>query len=267
MGGMFDYLEDASKQRWLTALLIAWAVLLFGGLLLGSGAEATQRMPTWTCMGSSAALVAIGWTGYAFIRRRPAAGFALLLAVGMTCGFLGDLALAGLLPGGENVLAGIAAFGLGHVCYIAAAVYWSGRAGLVDRRPRWFALVVWWAIGLGGWYFVVFRGQDPTALHWAALPYALLLATTAGMATGMAAQERAFLPFAVGGALFLVSDLILAAELFNEVEFRSIGDVIWLTYGIGQMLIVTSVGAAARSDVTAAGNENEDTRPVRAACP
>lgn len=236
----------ASQRRWLTGLLIAWAVLLFGGFLLGSGADVTQRMPAWTRMGSSLALVTVAWSWFAFSRRGPTGRFALLLAVGMTCGFVGDLVLAGLLLGGENVLAGIAAFGLGHVCYIVAAVGWSNRAGLDDRKIRWFSLVVWWAIGLGGWYFVVFRGQEPTVLHWAALPYALLLASTAGMATALAVQDRAFAPFAIGGALFLVSDLILAAELFNDAEFRLIGDVIWFTYGVGQMLIVMAAGAARR---------------------
>jgi YhhN family len=234
----------ASQRRWLTGLLVAWAALLFGGFLLGSGADITQRMPAWTRMGSSLVLVAVAWSWFIFGRRGPTGRFALLLAAGMTCGLVGDLVLAGLLPGGENVLAGIAAFGLGHVCYITAALGWSNRAGLDDRKIRWVSLVVWWAIGLGGWYFVVFRGQDATVLHWAALPYALLLASTAAVATALAVQDWAYVPFAVGGALFLVSDLILAAELFNDAQFRLMGDVIWFTYGVGQMLIVMTAGAA-----------------------
>ena len=83
-------------------------------------------------------------------------------------------------------------------------------------------------------------------LHWAALPYALLLASTAGVATSLAVQDRAYVPFAIGGALFLVSDLILATRLFNSAEFRFVGDVIWFTYGVGQMLIVMAAGAALR---------------------
>ena len=245
-GVVLDYLENSSQRRWLTGLWIAWAVLLFGGFLLGTEADVAQRMPVWTRMGSSLALVALAWSWFVFGRRGPTGRFALLLAAGMTCGLVGDLVLAGLLPGGENVLAGIAAFGLGHVCYIVAAVGWSRRSGLDDRTIRWVSLVVWWAIGLVGWYFVVFRGQEATALHWAALPYALLLASTAGMATSLAVQDRAYVPFAIGGALFLLSDLILAAELFNDAEFRLMGDVIWFTYGVGQMLIVMAAGAARR---------------------
>lgn len=60
-------------------------------------------------------------------------------------------------------------------------------------------------------------------------------------------QDKAYVPFAVGGARFLVGDLILAAELFNGAEFRFVGDAIWFTYGVGQMLIVMTAGAALRT--------------------
>jgi hypothetical protein len=49
---------------------------------------------------------------------------------------------------------------------------------------------------------------------------------------------------AVGAAFFLLSDLILAAHLFNDLFFPLFEDAIWLTYGPGQMLIVYSVGSA-----------------------
>jgi hypothetical protein len=90
----------------------------------------------------------------------------------------------------------------------------------------------------------VLRGQEkPSALHWAALPYALLLATTAGLALGVALQNALFFPLALGAFLFLLSDLILAGALFSDLGFPLVHDVVWLTYGPGQMLIVFSVGA------------------------
>jgi hypothetical protein len=78
----------------------------------------------------------------------------------------------------------------------------------------------------------------------AALLYALLLAGTAGVATGLALQTPAFIPVAVGAALFLASDLILAGELFNGLSFPLIGDVVWLTYGPAQALIVYGTALA-----------------------
>lgn len=245
---MFLSLTPPWQRTWLLVLLVVWALLLFGGFAFGRAGDASHRMPTWTRMASSATLVVAAVSWYVFTRGTPASGYALLVAIGMTFGLLGDLALAGLLPGGRNVIGGIAAFGIGHLFYITAMLRLADRAGLVDSR-RWIALAVWLLIGLVGWYVVVYRGavvggKALSIVHWIALPYALLLATTAGLASGLALADSRFVLLAVGAALFLLSDLILAGEMFSGLSFALIGDVIWLTYGPGQMLIVYSIGAA-----------------------
>ena len=109
---------------------------------------------------------------------------------------------------------------------------------------------LWLVVGVIGWYLAVFRGQEKrSALHWMALPYALLLASTAGVVTGLAVQDPVFWPMAIGAALFVLSDLIIAGRLFNPRPLGSqrhsdlIDNTIWLTYGPGQMLIVYSVGS------------------------
>jgi len=236
-------------QPWQQALLLValavWAILLFGGFLLDRrNVEGTRRMPTWTRMASSFTLVAAAWLWYAFTRETSVGGYALLIAVGMTLGFLGDLFLAPVFAIAQPVLAGIAAFGLGHVAYLVALVSFANAHGL--NAPRWIALAIWLLIGVAGWYLVVFRDQKGTMLHWAALPYALLLASLAGVATGLALQSALFIPLAIGAALFLLSDLILAGDLFAGLSFPLIGDVIWLTYGPAQALIVYSVASALR---------------------
>jgi hypothetical protein len=48
----------------------------------------------------------------------------------------------------------------------------------------------------------------------------------------------------LGGALFFVSDLILAAGLLGNRSIRGSDDLIWLTYGPAQMLIVYSATLA-----------------------
>jgi len=224
-------------RTWLLALLALWALLLFGGFIFGQpDAAHSQRIPTWMRMASSAVLVVAAWSWWlAGVQDK---GMALLIAVGMSLGFLGDLFMAGLLPAAPRVLWGMGAFGLGHVAYIAAFMRLANVLGLTANGPRLAAWLAWLLIGAVGWYLVVFRGQQATALHWAALPYALLLASTAGLASGLALQARTFIPLALGGALFLTSDLILAAQLFNGLSFALIGSVIWLTYGPAQALIV-----------------------------
>lgn len=231
----------------LWGLLILWALLLFGGFLLGKPTgEPLRRMPLWTRMTSSLLLVIATWTWAVLARGTAAQTFAQWLALGMTFGLLGDLSMAGLIPWGQRVLGGIAMFGLGHLFYITALVGFGNSQGLDQAGVRWGTLLVWLLIGFLGWYLMVFRGQNSTVLHWAALTYALLLASTAGFATGLALQAPQFTPMAVGAALFLISDLILAGNLFSGLRFPLLDDVVWLTYGPGQMLIVYAVGSALR---------------------
>ena len=204
----------------LLVLALIWAGLLFGGFVFGKAQPGRQgHMPMWTRLASSLTLVVAGWVWAAAAWDGAAGSFARLIAVGMTFGLLGDLFMARLLPVSPHVLWGMAAFGLGHVAYIAAILGFGDARGLNAAGPRLAAWLAWLIIGAAAWYFVVFRGQRPTVLHWAALPYSLLLASTTGFATGLALQQPAFVPLAVGAALFLLSDLILAARLFAGRSF------------------------------------------------
>ncbi len=242
---LFFHLASPVQAYWLLGLLALWAVFLFGGFLFGTAnAERTRRMPTWTRMASSLTLVLAAWSWALFTWSASAHALSLLLAIGMTLGCLGDLFLAKLLPLPQPVLGGIAAFGLGHIAYMTGLLLFANQRGLDAPGPRWGAWLVWLLMGLAGWYVVVYRGSKATVLHRAALPYALLLASTAGVATGLALQAPVFVPLAIGAALFLLSDLLLAAELFNGLRFPLIGDLIWLTYGPAQALIVYSVASA-----------------------
>lgn len=234
------------ERAWLISLLILWALFLFGGFVFGKlDSQRIRRMPAWTRMTSSFTLVIAAWSFSWFGREHIVAGpFALLIAIGMTLGFIGDLFMAQLFPLKDYVLGGITAFGLGHIAYITAQAHFANLTRGGSPGIRWDVLTVWWLIGLVGWYVVVFRNPQKTPLHYAALPYALLLATTAGFATNLALHDSIFLPLAIGTALFLLSDLILAARLFNNLHFYLIDDVVWLLYGPAQMLIVYSIGSA-----------------------
>jgi hypothetical protein len=225
------------------ALLLLWAAFLFGGFALGQMDEAERtRIPTWARMSSSFTLVVAAWSWHGMASERVGR-FGLLVAVGMTFGFIGDLALAELLHLPDPTLAGMGAFGIGHIAYIAAIVLHSNERGLTARWPRYGAWATWLAIGAIAWAIVVLPSQEPAALRLAALPYTLLLASTVGLATGLALQAVTFTPLAIGAGLFFLSDLILAGQMFRHMQFRGIGDLVWLTYGPGQMLIVYAVPA------------------------
>lgn len=230
----------------LLALYVIWVALLFGGFALGQpGASKERRMPTWTRMASSATLALIAWLEVYLTRATPLGGYALLISIGMSLGLLGDLALAEVIPLPQHALWGMGAFGLGHIAYLGAIIALARQFGLDAPGPLFSMLALWLLVGVAGWYLAVFRGQKPSALTWVALPYALLLASVAGLVTGVALQSSLVVPAAIGAILFLISDLILARQLFAGRSFPLIGDLIWLTYGPGQALIVGSVASIA----------------------
>jgi uncharacterized membrane protein YhhN len=224
---------------WLSLLLVIWATLLVGSVIRGWQApETRQLVATRLRLASSATLVIAAWSWWLVAHSIPGVTtFALLLALGMTCGFLGDLLLHDVPPLKQGFLLGMAAFALGHIFYIAAILQ-------LTPRFQWAIEGAALLLGLAGWYLVVFRGADAGVPRWAALPYALLLATTAGVAVGLAAQEPVFVPLAIGALLFLGSDLLVAGERFGGLRFPHLGDAIWLSYGPAQALIVYAVNSA-----------------------
>ncbi len=231
------------------ALWFTWAALLAAAMVLGnqSGGHGGAAA-TWARMGSSLVLVATGWFAFALFRSTDAGRFALLIALGMTLGAIGDFFNAGLLdfvPLSNPVLGGMAAFALGHVAYIAGCLDLGRRASLNALTARLAVLAVWQLVGVAGWYFIAYQSSAARDLVWPALPYTLLLAGNAGGASGLALAQRRLLPLATGASLFFLSDLILAFGLFHS-DFPHQTEAVWLTYGPGQMLIVFSTLAAAR---------------------
>jgi uncharacterized membrane protein YhhN len=220
-------------------LQAAWAVVLGGALVWGAIAGHGTEPALAGRMTSSVMLVAAATLAWRLTGTRLTAW----TLAGIAFGTLGDFVNAGLLPGGT--LAGMAAFGIGHVCYIFGLLGALGERRAVFA-PSAAAVVAWLTTGVLGWYGVVLAAppHGVEALVWPALGYTLLLSATAGFATALAITEPAYRLLAGGAALFLLSDLILAVVLFRG-PFPQNTLAVWIPYGAGQMLIVFTVARRA----------------------
>lgn len=247
MSNLLDFPVDGAGRWLLYGLLMLWISLLVGGLLLGKPtAGRRNRLPLPARMALSTVLLvaAIIWW-QAGTAGTPLARYGLWIVLGMALGLLGDLFMAGLIVAKpRHVIFGMAAFGAGHVAYLLAFRQAAGVLGL-DARPPWLVSeAIYLAATALLWLALVREPARGPALNYGTLGYSLLLAAMAGAAAALAVQNPVFVPLALGGLLFMASDLVLGSELMRRTAFPWIGDLIWTTYTVAQMLIVSSSAAA-----------------------
>ena len=190
-----------------------------------------------------------GWTG-TLIKAASTALLAVagllieapwLVCLGLAVGAVGDLALA--RPGKGTFLAGMAAFAIGHLVYVAA--FWDGARQLGSLAPSAgqgasLGLLALFILPLGLW--LSSRAGD---LRLPVLGYSLIIGLMAAVALLLPAQAGRGLLW-TGVALFLLSDTLLALRLFvarEPAHRKTLGLAVWPAYWVGQVLIL--IGATA----------------------
>ncbi len=160
------------------------------------------------------------WAWLAWSGRPPR-----LLLGGLALALLGDVLLS--LPGTAAFLAGMAAFLGMQLCYIAGFVGF-GAARALRARPAVAAgwAVLWLALNL-------ILGPMLGALRWPIAVYSVALFSMAALAVATGSRR-----IAVGGVLFLVSDLLIGVGAAG-IEMPLRGVVVMVTYCAAQLLIVT----------------------------
>lgn len=167
---------------------------------------------------------------YCALADRPAP--AVLAA--MFCGWAGDFFMI-YKHKDAFLAAGMAAFGVGHILYVA-------RIGVIAAaaHPRLFtalaATLVPGAIAIV--IFAVLRRRIPKQLRLPGLLYGLLLASlgsAAFIALRAGAPGGAYL--LAGGCLFLCSDGILSFETFRDGDSNAADVAVMLTYIAAQTLL------------------------------
>ena len=220
--------------------------LLTGGLIFGElNEEQTGRLPRPLRMLLSALLVVAAFLGWqAGARGTAAQTFAALIFLGMAAGFVGDLIMARLIPVPNRLISGMVVFGIAHLLYIAALLELMRQSTFTALWPPVATLLAflgfcWWA-----WYTQVRKPGGSRAINVGSLVYGLLVGVMAALAASLALHDARYVTLAAGGLLFLASDFVLGNWVIRGHVWKSVNDVIWLTYVSGQLLIVYSVAAA-----------------------
>jgi uncharacterized membrane protein YhhN len=206
-------------------------VLIIAFVFGRPNAERTRRTIKPLRLSTSWILVACAWIIFAVSStlRTPA----LLIALGMTFGALGDLVLAGVIPLPKRMISGIIVFSIGHFCYIAGFTQTANVLGLNDP---FFGSLLWVVFVIAAtflWFFLIYNPARSRVLNLGSLFYGWLIAIMAGTATALALADPRFTLTAIGGVLFLISDIILGnRELL--ITAGLVHDVVWVCTSPGK---------------------------------
>lgn len=205
-------------------LLLSIAAAFLYGLAEG-------REPSWRRSFSKTAAVGL-LAALSFVEGGP-----LLLTVALALGAVGDAALA--QRGERAFLAGLAAFLLAHLAYVALfATRWQGWE-IVLREP-WRPALGLALLALCGFMAVRLMPAVGAALR---RPVAAYMAAI--LAMGLAALLVPGWGIAAGAALFVASDALLATRKFllapEAAADPRLGWAVWATYYLAQALIALTL--------------------------
>jgi len=198
------------RERFVRPLLVAFLVVCAVDLV---GLLADVRIAALVAKPLLLPLLA----GYAVARRGPR-----LLVAALLFGWGGDVLL--MVDADVAFLLGMGSFAVGHICYL----WLFGRAR--SSMPAGVAYAVVLAVAV-----VLLWPGLPAGLRIPVAGYSLLLTAMAYRAGTLGRYA------AVGGALFLLSDTLIATGIADWPQLPAHGFWIMLTYVAAQFLLTTGV--------------------------
>lgn len=205
-----DPLPGGRRERWARPLLIAFLVACtvdLAGVLIGSDVLHLVAKP----------LLMPLLAAYAVARRGPR-----LLIAALLCGWIGDVFL--LADADLAFLIGMGGFAAGHLCYLR--LFGRARGALLPG--------IGYAVVLTVFVVLIWDGL-PTGLRVPMAGYSLLL-TAMAYRSGVLGRYAA-----TGGALFLLSDALIATGIADWPQLPAPDFWVMLTYVAAQFLLTLGV--------------------------
>lgn len=213
-------------RPWLAALAAATVVHL--GLILVAPGAPTEIVTKALLMPLLAGVLVTA-------APRPWPRVVRLIVLALALSWLGDV-VPEVVDHPTPVLIAVAFFLLAQLAYVAAFWPWR-RSSLVARKPL---LLLPYLAALATLLLLVRDGVG--GLLVAVVVYGVVLTSMAVLASGLGRLAT------VGGALFMLSDALLAISVFTDPDLPAHGVWVMLTYVVGQLLIVEGALGNARAD-------------------
>lgn len=159
---------------------------------------------------------------------------------GMMSSFLGDLAMAEVLPFKNRLTGGMLFFGAAHVLYITSYINTIHFYGLKLINPSFAIPLSLYGILIGAAWSILIRNPEKNKLiNAGSLVYAAWLGFMASCAAELAILLRGTWWLTSAGALlFAMSDLTIGLTKIGKKEYKNPEIFIWLTYVTGQAGII-----------------------------
>ena len=199
--------------------------------LLGSLLAGISFPATWLLLPLDGGLLAIIWKMAAvgllvpFALRRHHEGEFILLAIMIACYALGD----GLIE--LSMVAGALAFAIGHL--VAITMYFRHRRVSPAFSQKFLAVTVLLATPMIAYLLPADRGEGMQVAA-----YSVVLAAMAAMAWSSNFPRYRV---GIGAILFVISDLLIFAELGPLADSQWSGIAIWYFYYFGVLMITVGV--------------------------
>lgn len=175
--------------------------------------------------------------------------YGLLIVVGLVFGMLGDIYLdqKWVYPKDmkQYLYAGFICFGIGHLFYIPALV----TTAHISMKLMIIPVIVGVVVAVGNLLLEKPMKQKFGQYKAIVTVYSFILAAMVATAVVAAfvSKHSAFIVYAIGSVLFLVSDLVLSPMYFGEGKNTPTNFIVnHVTYYLGQYMIAFSVALLTR---------------------
>lgn len=209
------------KSYRISLVFIFQIVVLMVGIILGKGKQMNKYIVVLISI--TFLITAL----YIFLKRRSV--YSKFIFIAMIFCFLGDITLAGFIPGGFIFGGGM--FAIAHIIFIIGYIRTiRAQNGIVFNKAFFISAVFYYVILIALWIVKLRYMKNSGGLQIGIFAYGICLTTMASLAAALCKNNKKYLKTAVGAVFFIISDSFIGMSHAIKVSYSEA--IIWTTYVI-----------------------------------